>query len=397
MNIFIKFLIIFFIINSSAFADANAECSLSSENDGIKVGIIGDSFFMYESKSCHSWQNFVSERFDTKNVVNAAVSGSTLSDSKVHGPNKWFINQKLPFKPDLLIIGGGGNDFTAVKDSSCKKNYSCLKKILDQMISEDTNSGRLIDLINKHSGPNTKIFWTYIDEASIWGPQQYKDIVRTGIVKSLYDRLYKLAEKNKNFEVFNVSSIINVDDKKDWLKDGFHPSGFATFKATPILKSRYDGNINFFPKKNILMNSQISRTCNYTIRKRGKNTEGKSLDHKLSRGTLEIITNNLIDFKTVNFKDSFSKKDQDIKNLINVHSYLEIKNDNSLIGNLINYTARKNFGNEDGINEFYSSTKLFNDLNLIYKGKEYELFQVFTSKYNDEEHQILYIGNCKES
>ena len=80
-----------------------------------------------------------------------------------------------------------------------------------------------------------------------------------------------------------------------------------------------------------------------------------------------------------------------------IEAYLEIKNGNSLIGNLINYTARKNFGNEDSINEFYSSTKLFNDLNLIYKGKEYELFQVFTSKYNDEEHQILYIGNCKES
>jgi len=377
--------------------EANAECSLPSENDGIKVGVIGDSFFMYESESCHSWQNFISERFVTKNVVNAAVSGSTLSDSKVHGPDKWFINQKLPFKPDLLIIGGGGNDFTAVKDSSCKKNYSCLKKILDQMISEDTNSGRLIDIINKHSGPNTKIFWTYIDEASIWGPQQYKDIVRTGIVKSLYERLHKLAEKNKNFEVFNVSSIINVDNKKDWLKDGFHPSGFATFKATPILKSRYDANIDSFPTENILANSQISQTCNYTIQKKGKNAEGKSLDLKLSRGTLEIITNNLIDFDTVNFKDSFSKKGQDNNNLINVHSYLEIKSDNSLIGNLVNYTAPKNFGNEDSINEFYSSTKLFNDLNLNYKGKEYELFQVFTSKYNDGEHQILYIGNCQES
>ena len=80
-----------------------------------------------------------------------------------------------------------------------------------------------------------------------------------------------------------------------------------------------------------------------------------------------------------------------------MHSYLEIKSDNSLIGNLVNYTAPKNFGNEDSINEFYSSTKLFNDLNLNYKGKEYELFQVFTSKYNDGEHQILYIGNCQES
>jgi len=393
----LKFIFSLLFLSLAPVFEANAECSLPSENDGIKVGVIGDSFFMYESESCHSWQNFISERFDTKNVVNAAVSGSTLSDSKVHSSDKWFINQKLPFKPDLLIIGGGGNDFTAVKDSSCKKNYSCLKKILDQMISEDTNSGRLIDIMNKHSAPNTKIFWTYIDEASIWGPQQYKDIVRTGIVKSLYDRLYKLAEKNKNFEVFNVSSIINVDDKKDWLKDGFHPSGFATFKATPILKSRYDGNIDFFPKKNILANNHILQTCDYTIRKRGKNAEGKSLDLKLSRGTLEIIKNSLIEFNTINFKDSFSKKGQDNNNLINVHSYLEIKSDNSLIGNLVNYTAPKNFGNKDSINEFYSSTNPFNDLGLNYKGKDYDLLQVFTSKYNDGEYQILYIGNCKES
>jgi lysophospholipase L1-like esterase len=377
--------------------NANAECSLPSENDGIKVGIIGDSFFMYESESCHSWQNFISERFDTKNVVNAAVSGSTISDSRAHGADKWFINQELPFKPDLLIIGGSGNDFTAVRDSSCKKNYSCLKKILDQIISEDTNSGRLIDIINKHSDPNTKIFWTYIDEASIWGPQQYKDIVGTGIVKSLYERLHKLSEKNKNFEVFNVSSIINSSDKKDWLEDGFHPSGFATFKATPILKSRYDGNIDSFPIENILANNQILQTCDYTIQKRGKNAEGKSLDLRLSRGTLEIIKNNLIDFNTINIKDNFSKKGQDINNLINVYSYLELKRDNSLIGNLANYTAPKNFGNEDSINEFYSSTKLFNDLGLSYKGKEYELLQVFASKYNDGEYQILYIGNCKES
>jgi len=80
-----------------------------------------------------------------------------------------------------------------------------------------------------------------------------------------------------------------------------------------------------------------------------------------------------------------------------VYSYLELKRDNSLIGNLANYTAPKNFGNEDSINEFYSSTKLFNDLGLSYKGKEYELLQVFASKYNDGEYQILYIGNCKES
>jgi len=393
----LKFIFSLLFLSLAPIFNANAECSLPSENDGIKVGIIGDSFFMYESESCHSWQNFISERFDTKNVVNAAVSGSTISDSRAHGADKWFINQELPFKPDLLIIGGSGNDFTAVRDSSCKKNYSCLKKILDQIISEDTNSGRLIDIINKHSDPNTKIFWTYIDEASIWGPQQYKDIVGTGIVKSLYERLHKLSEKNKNFEVFNVSSIINSSDKKDWLEDGFHPSGFATFKATPILKSRYDGNIDSFPIENILVNYQILQTCDYTIQKRGKNAEGKSLDLRLSRGTLEIIKNNLIDFNTINIKDNFSKKGQDINNLINVYSYLELKRDNSLIGNLANYTAPKNFGNEDSINEFYSSTKLFNDLNLNYKGKEYELFQVFTSKYNDGEHQILYIGNCQES
>lgn len=393
----LKFIFSLLFLSLAPIFNANAECSLPSENDGVKVGIIGDSFFMYESESCHSWQNFISERFDTKNVVNAAVSGSTISDSRVHGADKWFINQELPFKPDLLIIGGSGNDFTAVRDSSCKKNYSCLKKILDQIISEDTNSGRLIDIINKHSDPNTKIFWTYIDEASIWGPQQYKDIVGTGIVKSLYERLHKLSEKNKNFEVFNVSSIINSSDKKDWLEDGFHPSGFATFKATPILKSRYDGNIDSFPIKNILANNQILQTCDYTIQKRGKNAEGKSLDLRLSRGTLEIIKNNLIDFNTINIKDNFSKKGQDINNLINVYSYLELKRDNSLIGNLANYTAPKNFGNEDSINEFYSSTKLFNDLGLSYKGKEYELLQVFASKYNDGEYQILYIGNCKES
>jgi len=393
----LKFIFSLLFLSLAPIFNANAECSLPSENDGIKVGIIGDSFFMYESESCHSWQNFISERFDTKNVVNAAVSGSTISDSRAHGADKWFINQELPFKPDLLIIGGSGNDFTAVRDSSCKKNYSCLKKILDQIISEDTNSGRLIDIINKHSDPNTKIFWTYIDEASIWGPQQYKDIVGTGIVKSLYERLHKLSEKNKNFEVFNVSSIINSSDKKDWLEDGFHPSGFATFKATPILKSRYDGNIDSFPIENILVNNQILQTCDYTIQKRGKNAEGKSLDLRLSRGTLEIIKNNLIDFNTINIKDNFSKKGQDINNLINVYSYLELKRDNSLIGNLANYTAPKNFGNEDSINEFYSSTKLFNDLGLSYKGKEYELLQVFASKYNDGEYQILYIGNCKES
>ena len=393
----LKFIFSLLFLSLAPIFNANAECSLPSENDGIKVGIIGDSFFMYESESCHSWQNFISERFDTKNVVNAAVSGSTISDSRAHGADKWFINQELPFKPDLLIIGGSGNDFTAVRDSSCKKNYSCLKKILDQIISEDTNSGRLIDIINKHSDPNTKIFWTYIDEASIWGPQQYKDIVGTGIVKSLYERLHKLSEKNNNFEVFNVSSIINSSDKKDWLEDGFHPSGFATFKATPILKSRYDGNIDSFPIENILVNNQILQTCDYTIQKRGKNAEGKSLDLRLSRGTLEIIKNNLIDFNTINIKDNFSKKGQDINNLINVYSYLELKRDNSLIGNLANYTAPKNFGNEDSINEFYSSTKLFNDLGLSYKGKEYELLQVFASKYNDGEYQILYIGNCKES
>ena len=58
--------------------------------------------------------------------------------------------------PELLVIGGGGNDFI-----KCGSDKICTQKTLNKILSSDVQRGYLTDAIAQNSDLNTKIIVLY--------------------------------------------------------------------------------------------------------------------------------------------------------------------------------------------------------------------------------------------
>ena len=109
----IIFISLFLLVFNSNYVFAN--CIASYNDNGIKIGVVGDSFFTTNQNSCNSFKAILKKKFNTNNVQNAAVGGSTV----LGFGNKAIRNQNLEFTPDIFILGGGGNDF-----KKCGSNMS---------------------------------------------------------------------------------------------------------------------------------------------------------------------------------------------------------------------------------------------------------------------------------
>ena len=60
------FVSLFLLITS--FNNVSANCIASYNENGIKIGVIGDSFFTTNLKSCNSFENLLKKKFNTNNV-----------------------------------------------------------------------------------------------------------------------------------------------------------------------------------------------------------------------------------------------------------------------------------------------------------------------------------------
>lgn len=394
-NLISYFVAIISIVCFWSYPSASSSCPSLSSNDGLEIGVIGDSIFDIptegSSVKCFAWENFLSHRFDTKNIYFVAKSGSTILDNSKKALS--FSNQKLSKKPDILIIGGGGNDFGY---ANCGKNFSCYKKTLDKIISVDGKTGKLLEILKSNTRDDTRIYWTYLKEPSSFSPKIYKDIVSSGIVEELYKRLNLLAKDNSNFEIFNLNSILDVNDKMDWRSDGFHPSAFAALKATQVIKARYSKQIQAFGNGDIFEEKRPIKRCEYIIRKTGIDDKGKDHDYVMTKGTVLIEEATKLNRQTLSFESAGyrlkSKKFVDDKNILRSGSFIELNTDGTMLGKLENYNSKRTLMNKEFKTEAYTSYASANaSFGFSYKNVDFDFRQAFT---NGSQMQILYVGKC---
>jgi len=207
------FVSLFLLITS--FNNVSANCIDSYNENGIKIGVIGDSFFTTNPKSCNSFENLLKKKINTNNVQNAAVGGSTV----LGFGNKAIKNQKLKFKPDILILSGGGNDLI-----KCGTNKSCLQQKLNSLLSNDLKSGAYLKLIDKHSSEVTKVFIIYTTVVASHAPKSWKALINSGVGKKFSDLMKNFSSNDENIQWIDAANILDKNNKDHWLKDGFHPS-----------------------------------------------------------------------------------------------------------------------------------------------------------------------------
>ena len=201
-----------------SFNNVSANCFASYNENGIKIGVVGDSFFTTNPNSCNSFKNLLKKKFDTNNVQNAAVGGSTV----LGFGNKAIRNQNLDFTPDIFIFGGGGNDF-----QKCGSNMSCLQQKLNSFVSNDLKSGAFLKLNKKYSKANTKVFIIYTSIVASHAPKSWKALVKSGIGKKYTNRMENYSSSYENIHWIDAANILDKNNKDHWLKDGFHPSSLG--------------------------------------------------------------------------------------------------------------------------------------------------------------------------
>jgi len=192
-----------------------ANCIASYNENGIKIGVVGDSFFTTDPNSCNSFESLLKKKFNTNNVQNAAKGGATVFGFG----NKAIRNQKLKFKPDILILSGGGNDLI-----KCGSNKSCLQQKLNSLLSNDLKSGAYLKLIDKHSSEVTKVFIIYTTVVASHAPKSWKALINSGVGKKFSDLMKNFSSNDENIQWIDAANILDKNNKDHWLKDGFHPS-----------------------------------------------------------------------------------------------------------------------------------------------------------------------------
>ena len=208
--IFISLFLLIISVNN-----VSANCIATYNQNGIKIGVIGDSFFTTNPKSCNSFESLLKKKFNTNNVQNAAEGGATV----LGFDNKAIRNQKLKFKPNILIISGGGNDLI-----KCGSNKSCLQQKLNSLLSNDLKSGAYLKLIDKHSSDVTKVFIIYTTVVASHAPESWKALINSGVGKKYSDLMKNFSSNDENIQWIDAANILDKNNKDHWLKDGFHPS-----------------------------------------------------------------------------------------------------------------------------------------------------------------------------
>lgn len=195
-------------------------CSWSKPDGELSIGIIGDSLISYprcsEYSGCPYEKNtalshFLSEKLNTVAICDKSNGGE--------GYQK-ILKQKLPYQPDILILGGSLMDFINCPSrdkEKAKKAKQCTQNYLDIWISEDAKSGVYVDLINEYASEDTQVIIMY---SSIVSPltkrRKWKTVERL-ILSDLERRLIKLADTSENITWFDVSkSGVDLYDRSNY-------------------------------------------------------------------------------------------------------------------------------------------------------------------------------------
>jgi len=236
-------------------------CEPFTGEGGLKIGVVGDSQFTVNEGRCGSIDYFLSHALTAADVVNAAQSGGKF----LSGGKKDITKQKLPFTPDLLIIGGGGNDL-----ASCKGKSKCLRATLDKLIDESGNRGMVVETIKRLASPTTKVVIAQTSKVADFAPARWKKTAEAKESQEYVERLRSLAAKDAQIHFFDYSQILDTSSKQDWYKDGFHPSVSAYFRMSETISAKIRGDIDSFESGKFLQDvGELTETCSYVAIREG--------------------------------------------------------------------------------------------------------------------------------
>lgn len=197
---------------------ASATCSYNSELFGKSIGIVGDSFFATDKKGLGSLQNIMGLHFHSSAVQNAAIGGATV----LGFGKEAIVNQRLTKPLDILILGGGGNDF-----GKCGTDKNCMAGKIDDFVSPDFKSGAFPKIIDKYAAENTISVILYTSIVGNHAPKKWKYMVQSGLAEAFSNRMSSFAETKQNVIWFDAATALDPAIKSHWLKDGFHPSSYG--------------------------------------------------------------------------------------------------------------------------------------------------------------------------
>ena len=193
---------------------AKAECIYKSDLFGKRIGIVGDSFFTTKD-GFGNLENVLELTFHASNVQNSAAGGATL----LGFGKKAIGNQPLDKPLDLLILGGGANDFV-----KCGKDTKCQSQKLNWMISPGLTKGEYNKIINNHSNSETKSVILYNTVVGNHAPEKWQYMIKSGLASKYAERMSSFADVNPNIMWFDAGKILNPNNREHWLDDGYHPS-----------------------------------------------------------------------------------------------------------------------------------------------------------------------------
>lgn len=258
--------------------DLNIKTCTTIDDHSTKVVIIGDSFFTTNKGKPGSLESYLSKFIEGACVENLAKGGARFSG---FGNNR-IQKQKSKSIPELLIIGGGGNDFIR-----CGSDTSCMQKTLNKILSQDIQSGWLTKVIAQNSDSNTKIVILYPSDVTFHAPDAWKTVIKN-IGQKYVSRMAKFAEKNPRVFWLDATLVAKTTVRSHWLQDGYHPSVVANMRLAKVIKKIYGGDTEYAYRDIIDLQYVNKYSCSFSIHKSGYDDEQNAYEYMQVDGELDV-------------------------------------------------------------------------------------------------------------
>ena len=287
-------ILIFFISGFPIFAhsdDLKIKNCKTLNDYSPKVAIVGDSFFTTEKSKLGSLESYLLKFIKGACVENLAKGGARFSG---YGKNR-IQKQISNSTPDLLVIGGGGNDFI-----KCGSDTSCMRKTLNKILSTDLQRGSLLEAIALNSDSNTKIIVLYPLNVTPHAPSAWKYVVKN-IGQKYGSRMVKLAEKNPRIFWLDATLLIKTNVASHWLPDGYHPSVIANKRLAQAIEKIYTGAIEDTPVDYIDLQYDTKSSCSFSVYKSGYDDKESPYEYMQVEGELDVEYNLTFEEHIINF------------------------------------------------------------------------------------------------
>jgi hypothetical protein len=212
---------------------AQAKCDYGpSYTDGLKIVIVGDSFFTTFGEEistdkdisalCGGISQTIRSHIRTTSVKNNAQAGARFLGFFPRSIRK----QDIPKDSDVLILGGGLNDILACFAE--EGDIGCHKKVIHRIIFPALDKGRLVKIIEAKVPSEALIYIIYLTNypnvpGESEGLSTFRELFKNAEVGENLGQRYKdFSKTNERITWINAGDIIEVNDPTYFLNDGIH-------------------------------------------------------------------------------------------------------------------------------------------------------------------------------